>query len=136
MGISKKVSWCCPLGARPETAKSKWILFRGKRASVIAAALPTVSAFVVVATVIVAVGVILTSTGWIFAVIRQRSRRKKALSDQCPEGYIDLNSPSSYWNTIAGPYAGTPVSICENNLLVGAKSDTQFGSLQTVPSII
>jgi hypothetical protein len=88
MGISKKVSWCCPIGARPETAKSKWTFLRGERASVIAGLL-TVSAFVVVATFIVAVGVILTSTGWIFAAIRQRSRRKKALSAQHSEGYVD-----------------------------------------------
>ena len=135
VGISKKVSWCCPIGARPETAKLKWTSLRGKRASVIAAALPTVTAFVVVATVIVAVGVILTGTGWIFAAIRQRSRRKKALSAQRPEGYVDLNSPSLYWNTITHPYPGIPNSICENNLVVGAKSDTEFGSLQTVPSI-
>jgi len=47
-----------------------------------------------------------------------------------------LNSPSSYWNTIARPYEGTLVSICENELVVGAKSDTDFGSLQTVPSIL
>jgi hypothetical protein len=57
--------------------------------------LPTVSAFVVVATVIVAVGVTLTSTGRIFAAIRQRAQGEKALSDQRPEGYVDLNSPSS-----------------------------------------
>jgi hypothetical protein len=136
MGISKRVSWCYPIGARPETAKLKWTLIRGKRASVIAAALPTVTAFVVVVTVTVAVGVILTSTGWIFAAIRQRSRRKKALSSHCPEGYVDLNAPSSYWNKIARPYAGTPVSICKNELVVGAKSDTAFGSRQTVPSIM
>jgi hypothetical protein len=79
--------------------------------------------------------VILTSTGSIFAAIRQRSRRKKALSDQCilPEG---STSPSSYWNTIARPHTGTPVSICENDLVVAAMSDTEFGSLQTVPPIV
>jgi hypothetical protein len=30
MGIAKNVSWCDPMGARPETAKLKWILIRGK----------------------------------------------------------------------------------------------------------
>jgi hypothetical protein len=45
-------------------------------------------------------------------------------------------SPSPYWNTITLPYAGTPVSICENDRVVAAKSDTEFGSLQTVSSIM
>ena len=31
---------------------------------------------------------------------------------------------------------GTPVSICENDRVVAAKSDTEFGSLQTVSSIM
>ncbi len=129
MGIAKNVSWCDPTGARPEAAKLKWTLIRGKRVAVIAG-------LVAVVTVVVAVGVILTCTGWIFAVIRQRSRRKKALSDQCPEGCIDLSSPSSYWNTIARPHPGTPVSSCENDLVVGAKSDTQLDLCRAIPSII
>lgn len=98
------------------------------------AALTTITAFVVVVTVIVAVGVILTSTGCILAAIRQRSRRKKALSDQ----YIlpaHSTSPSSYWNTITQPYAGTPVSVSENDLVIADKSDTDCGSLLTVSSI-
>jgi hypothetical protein len=69
----------------------KWTLLRGKRASAIAAALPTVSAFVVVATVIVAVGVMLTSTGRIFARHDKEHGEKKAfrtISDQRPEGYV------------------------------------------------
>jgi hypothetical protein len=115
MGIAKNVSWCDPMGARPETARLKWTLIRGKRVSVIAG-------LVAVVTVVVAVGVILTCTGCIFAAIRQRSRRKETLSDQCilPEG---STSPSSYWNTIAQPCAGTPVSF-RDNLAVAAKSDT------------
>ena len=76
MGIAKNVSWCDPTGARPEAAKLKWTLIRGKRVAVIAG-------LVAVVTVVVAVGVILTCTGCIFAVIRQRSRRRKALSDRC-----------------------------------------------------
>ena len=126
MDISKKVSWCCPIGAGPETAKLKRTLLRCKRAWVVAAALLTVSAIVVVAIVILAAGVIWTCTGWIFAPIRQRTRRRKALSDQCLEGDVDFNSPSACWNTIARPYAGTPVSICKNHLVVGAKSDAEL----------
>ena len=129
MGIAKNVSWCDPMGARPETAKLKWTLIRGKRVSVIAGLVAVVS-------VIVAVAVIWTCTECMYAAIRQRSRRRKSLSDQCPEGYIDLSSPSSYWNTIARPYAGTPVSICENDLVVGAKSDTELALCRAVPSII
>ena len=113
----------------------KWTLLRGKRASVIAAALPTVSTFVVVATVIVAVGVMLTSTGRIFARYDKEHGEKKPFRTSAQK-VMFLNSPSSYWNTIARPYEGTPVSICENELVVGAKSDTDFGSLQTVPSIL
>jgi len=56
----------------------------------------------------VAVDVILTSTGFIIAAIRQRSRRKRALSDQC---ILPAGSPSSYWNTITRPSAGRPVSV-------------------------
>jgi len=128
MGIAKNVSWCDPMGARPETAKSKWTLIRGKRVAVIAG-------LVAIVTVVVAVGVIWTCTGCIYAAIRQRSRRRKSLSDRSilPEGSA---SPSPYWNTITLPDAGPPVSICENDRVVAAKSDTEFGSLQTVSSIM
>jgi hypothetical protein len=116
----------------------KWTLLRGKWASVISAALPTVSAFVVVATVIVAVGVMLTSTGRIFARCDKEHGEKKPFRTSAQKVRF-LNSPSSYWNTwntIARPYEGTPVSICENEPVVDAKSDTDFGSLQTGPSIL
>jgi hypothetical protein len=128
MGIGKNVSWCDPMGARPETAKLNWTLIRGRRVSVIAGLVTVVS-------VIVAVGVIWTCTGCIYAAIRQSSRRRKSLPDRSilPEGSA---SPSPYWNTITLPYGGTPVSICENNRVVAAKSDTEFGSLQTVSSIM
>jgi len=128
MGIAKNVSWCDPMGARPETAKLKWTLIRGKRVAVIVG-------LVAVVTVVVAVGVIWTCTGCIYAAIWQRSRRRKSLSDRSilPEGSA---SPFPYWNTITLPYAGPPVSICENDRVVAAKSDTEFGSLQTVSSII
>ena len=62
---------------RTGNGKLKWTLLRGKRASVMAAALPTVSAFVVVATVIVAVGVMLSSTGRIFARYDKEHGEKK-----------------------------------------------------------
>src|SRR5579864_7854387 len=125
MGIAKNVSWCDPMGAREETAKLKWTLLRGRRVAVIAGLVAVVS-------VIVAVGVIWTCTGCIYAAIRQRSRPRKSLSDRSilPEGSA---SPSPYWNTITLHYAGTPVSICENNRVVAAKSDSEFGSLRTVP---
>src|SRR5579862_4081603 len=128
MGIAKNVSWCDPMGARPETAKLKWTLIRGRRVSVIAGLFADVS-------VIVAVGVIWTCTGCIYAAIRQSSRRRKSLSDRSilPEGSA---SPSPYWNTITLPYTETPVSICENDRVVAAKSDTEFGSLQAVASIM
>jgi len=123
MGIAKNVSWCDPTGARPEAAKLKWTLIRGNPVAVIAGLVAVVS-------VIVAVGVIWTCTGCIYAAIRQSSRRRKSLSDRSilPEGSA---SPSPYWNTITLPYAGTPVSICENDRVVAAKSDTEFGSLQS-----
>jgi hypothetical protein len=112
----------------------KWTLIRRKGVSVIAA-LPTITAFVVVVVVIVAMGVILTSTGFTIAAIRQRSRRKRVLTDQCilPSG---ATSPSSYWNTVTRISAGTPVSVRENDLVVLDKSDTELGSLSTVPSIM
>ena len=134
MAFSRKASWCDPIGARPHTAKLKWTLIRRKGVSVIAA-LPTITAFVVVVVVIVAMGVILTSTGFTIAAIRQRSRRKRVLTDQCilPSG---ATSPSSYWNTVTRISAGTPVSVRENDLVVLDKSDTELGSLSTVPSIM
>jgi len=100
-----------------------------------AAALPTVSAFVVVATVIVAVGVMLTSTGRIFARYDKEHGEKKPFGP-APRRLCSLTPHPHIWNTIARPYEGTPVSICENELVIGAKSDTDFGSLQTVPSIL
>jgi hypothetical protein len=98
MGIAKNVSWCDPMGARPETAKLKWTLIRGKRVAVIVG-------LVAVVTVVVAVGVIWTCTGCIYAAIWQRSRRRKSLSGRSilPEGSA---SPFPYWNTITLPYAG------------------------------
>lgn len=77
MGIFKNVSWCDPMGARPETAKLKWTLIRGKRVSVIAGLVAVVS-------VIVAVGVILTCTGCIFAAITAKIRMKKNPSRTSP----------------------------------------------------
>jgi hypothetical protein len=79
----------------------KWTLIRGKRPSAIAAAIPTAIAFVVVMTVIVTVGAVLTSTGCIWAAMRRQSRIKKVLSDRymLPEGHVDFHSQSAHSNT-------------------------------------
>jgi amino acid transporter len=80
----------------------KWTLIRGKRPSAIAAAIPTVVAFVVAMTVIVTVGVVLTSTGCILAVMRRQSRLNRVLSDRymLPEGQVDFHSRSAPSNTV------------------------------------
>jgi uncharacterized Tic20 family protein len=65
-----------------ETANLKWTSIRNKKPSVIAAAIPTVVGFVAVMTVLVAVSVVLTTTGCILAAMREKSRREKALSNR------------------------------------------------------
>ena len=54
-----------------EIANLKWALIRNKKPFAVAAALPTVVAFIVVMTVIVAVSVVLTTTGCILAAMRK-----------------------------------------------------------------
>jgi len=78
----------------------KWTSIRNKKPSAIAAAIPTVIAFIAVMTVIVTIGVGLTGAGYILAAMRRKSRRKKALSDRymLPEGYIDFDCPPPYSN--------------------------------------
>jgi amino acid transporter len=81
-----------------------WTLIRGKRPSAIAVSIPTVVAFVLAMTVIVTVGVVLTSTGCILAAMRRQSRIKKVLSDRymLPEGHVDFHSRSAPSNTVTG----------------------------------
>ncbi len=73
-------------------------LIRYKKPSAIAAAVPTAIAFIVIMTVLVAVSVVLTSTGFVLAAMRQKSRRRNALSNRymLPEGYVDFNRVVPY----------------------------------------
>ena len=63
-------------GRTRERTNLKWTFIRDKKPSAIAAAVPTVIAFVVAITVVVTIGVFLTATGCTLAAIRRRSRRK------------------------------------------------------------
>jgi hypothetical protein len=107
----------------------KWTLIRGKRPSAIAVAIPTVVAFVVAMTVIVTVGVVLTSAGCILAAMRRQSRIKKVLSDRymLPEGHVDSYSRSAPSNTVTRSKAETSFRMDGGNK--GAKSpETQIAT--------
>lgn len=71
----------------------KWTSIRDKKASAIAAAVPTVIVFVVAMTLIVTAGVFLTATGCTLAAMRRKSRRKRSLSNlyMLPERGVDFN---------------------------------------------
>lgn len=74
----------------------KWTFIRDKKLSAIAAAIPSVIAFVVAITFIITIGVLLTATGCTLAAIRKRSRIRNSPPSgwyTLPEGYADFNSP-------------------------------------------
>jgi uncharacterized membrane protein len=69
-----------------------WESIRYRKPSAIAAAVPTVIAFVVAITFIVTVGVFLTGTGWVRAAVRRKSRLKLSLTDQkLAESCVDFD---------------------------------------------
>lgn len=79
----------------------KWTFIRAKKPTAIVGAVPTVIALVVAVTLIVTVGVFLTATGYTFAALRRKSRKKRSLSNlyMLPEGYVDFHSRSANLKT-------------------------------------
>jgi ABC-type Fe3+ transport system permease subunit len=74
----------------------KWATIRYRRPSAIAAAVPTVLAFIVATAFIVTVGVFLTGTGCAWAMLRRRSRLKRSLTNlELAESYGNLDFRSA-----------------------------------------
>ena len=64
------------------------------------AAVPTVIAFAVAMTFIVIFGVFITGSGWVWAAMRRKSRRKRSLANlELADSYVDLDFRPANRNT-------------------------------------